>query len=256
MSPSNAANSASETLATKLFEAQRNTALDVPAADLVEIDRETALAIQRRTMELLGERAAASKIAFEPSGQAIAAPIYAGMTHLSGADIVLPKRGFIGIEVEVAVKLAKAITPEMASAGIDGIMPAIASFHVGIELVGTRLDDRSAAGPYGQLADNLNTCGYVWSDIPFARGADLDGVEVVLEIDGEPATTTPGKHPFGGVLEPIVAYGRQPLDGVGALDADMLVTTGALTGLIGHDRPARIRAGIKGAELVAFTLRG
>jgi hypothetical protein len=34
----------------------------------------------------------------------------------------------------------------------------------------------------------------------------------------------------------------------------MLVTTGALSGLITHTRPAHIRAGIMGAEPITFTL--
>lgn len=255
MHPGNAAQVASEALARRLAEAHRDTAQVVSAADLAGIDRDMAFLIQRKTMDLLNERPAASKIAIEPSGQAIAAPIFAGLMHPSSAQIALPKRGFIGFEVEVAVRLEKDITPEMTSRGVAGIMPAIAGFLVGIELVGSRLDDRTSAGPYGQLADNLNTCGYVWSEFPWTRGIDIEDVDVFIEIDGEPAGTTPGKHPFGGVLEPIIAYGRQPLDGFGALAAGMLITTGALTGLIKHDRPARIRAGIKGAEPVAFTLR-
>ena len=241
-------------LAQQLVNAQKDTALAVPAAAFAEIDREGAFEVQRMTMDRLGERAAASKIALEPSGQPIAAPIYASMTYAQPARIALPHRGFIGIEVEIAVRLAESITPEMAARGGAGIMPSIESFHVGIELVGSRLDDRTEAGPYGQLADNLNTAGYVWSEAQWQRGADLDDVQVFLEIDDDPIVISPGKHPFGGVLETIVAYGRALPDQFGALEAGMLVTTGALTGLIGLARPARVRAGIRSAEPIHLEL--
>ena len=244
----------SEALARQLADAQKDTGLSVPATGFAEIDRDTAFQIQRRTMDLLGERAAASKIAFEPSGQPIAAPIYSGMTYGQSARVVLPKRGFLGFEVEIAVRLGATITPEMASRGAKGIMPAIAGFHVGIELVATRFEDRSAAGPYGQLADNLNTAGYVWSDVSWQRGTDIDDIKIFVEIDDDPIVITPGAHPFGGVLEPIVDYGRQQSDKFGALEAGMLVTTGALSGLIKCAKPALIRAGIMGTEPVSFSL--
>ena len=250
----NATSDTIDTLTDKLVRAQQDTILSVAATDFAMIDRDTAFDIQRRTMDRLGERAAACKIAIESSGQGVVAPIYAGMTYGPSARIVLPKRGFLGFEVEVAVRLGKTITPDMATQGVAGILPAIASFHVGIELIATRFDDRSAAGPYGQLADNFNTVGYICADTPWERGTDIAGVDVVVQIDNEPAVISPGRHPFGGVLEPIIAYARQPLDRFGALEAGMLITTGALTGLIKHTTPARIQAGIGAADLIAFTL--
>jgi 2-keto-4-pentenoate hydratase len=244
-----------DALAQQLAEAHRQPARTVPAAAFAGLRVEDSMAIQARTLKLLGERALVTKVGIDAAGRGIAAPIYASLAGPDGTSIALPARGLLGIEVEIAIRLAAAITPEMAAAGEAAVLPAIANFHVGVEIVGSRFDDRAVAGANGQLADNLNTGGYVWSEVPWARGLDLKDVRIDVEVDGEAYWQGPGVNPFGSILTPVIAYARAPLDSFGALSAGMLVTTGSLCGLVAINRPCTIRAGLAGSAPVTLRLR-
>lgn len=131
------------------------------------ISPKDTLQVQRRLMSLLDETATVSKVGINPDGVGICAPIFASSCRESGHSFILPTTGFLGIEVEIAARLSRDVTPGMAAGGFDAVLSAIESFHVGVELVGTRLADRNEAGALAQLADNLNTCGYVHSQLPF-----------------------------------------------------------------------------------------
>lgn len=244
-----------DALAQQLAEAHRQPARTVPAARFAGLGVEAAMAIQARTLQLLGERALVTKVGIDATGRGTAAPIYASLAGPDGTSIARPERGLLGIEVEIAIRLATAITPEMAAAGEAAVVPAIASFHVGVEIVGSRFDDRAIAGANGQLADNLNTGGYVWSETPWPRGLDLKDIQIDVAVDGEAYWRGPGVNPFGSILTPVIAYARAPLDGFGALGAGMLVTTGSLCGLVAINRPCTIRAGITGSAPVTLSLK-
>jgi len=244
-----------DALARQLADAHRQPAHTVPAAAFAGLSVEDAMAIQHRTLALLAERALVTKVGIDAGGRGIAAPIYASLAGPDGTSLALPARGVLGIEVEIAVRLAATITPEMATAGEAAVLPAIASYHVGVEIVGSRFDDRAVAGANGQLADNLNTAGYVWSESPWSRGLDLADVRIDVEVDGKRFWQGPGANPFGSILAPVISYARARLDSFGALDAGMLVTTGSLCGLVAINRPYTIRAGIAGSAPVTLTFR-
>lgn len=252
--PDNLPTSLHQSLARELAAAHRDTGMTLGAGTFADLDMEDATWIQQETMSLLGEHAPISKVAINQKGEGVAAPIFASLATPHGGSLPLPKRGALGIEVEIAVRLAKPISPEMATAGPTAVLSAIESFHIGIEVIASRFDDRFRAGPYGQLADNLNTAGYIWTDVPWPRGTDINNIQIEVEVDGHRFWDGPGASPFGGILEPIVAFGRNERNSYAALDGGMLVTTGTLCGLVEITRPARIRAGIAGASPVEFEL--
>jgi 2-keto-4-pentenoate hydratase len=213
-----------------------------------------ALQIQRRVMSLLDEDATTCKVAINPDGIGICAPIFASLCGQSGHAFDLPASGFLGIEVEIAARLSRDVTPDMAGEGFDAVLSSIESFHVGVELVGTRLAHRNEAGPLAQLADNLSTCGYVLSAVPFPKGPDISETQVDVIIDGKALERRPATNAFGNILNPIIACGRVEEREFDGLKAGMLVTTGALSGLIPIQGPAIIQAGLAGFELVEFEL--
>lgn len=151
--------------------------------------------------------------------------------------------------------VSRDVTPDIASDGFDAVLASIESFHIGIELAGTHLANREEAGPLAQLADNLNTCGYVQSQQPFPKMADVSGTVVEIIVEGKPLELCKGVSAFGDILSPLVACGRVEDREFDGLKAGMLVTTGALSGLIPVQGPAKIRAGIAGFELVELELR-
>ena len=210
--------------------------------------------VQARVLSLLGETSNVSKVGINADGDGIWAPIPSVHCGTSGHAFKLPRSGFIGIEVEIAARLNQDITPAIAAGGAEAVLAAVECFHIGVELVATRLEDRDAAGPLAQLADGINTFGYVHSEIPFPRRNDLAGAMVEVFINDKIIAREPGASAFGSILNPIIACGRieeRPFDG---LKAGMLVTTGALSGLVPIQGPARFRAGLAGFDLVEFEL--
>ena len=243
-----------EKLAQMLAKAHRDPNLKVSATAFAELDFAGAQIVQAETRRLLGQTAPVSKVAIDGQGRAIAAPIYGGLVATSGRTIDLPPGGWLGIEVEIAARLARTVTPELAARGTVGVLEAIESFHVGIEIVGSRYDDRLAAGANGALADNMNTAGYVWSPAPWTRGIDVANLPIVVAIDGAVRWEGRSKAPFGELLDPVIAYAKRPL-AFSALDAGMLVTTGTLCGLIEVGTPTHFSARIADAAAVEFTVR-
>lgn len=243
-----------ETLARALAEGHRDPSRKVDATAFRDLDFDGAQQVQALTRRLLAESCTVSKVAIDPTGRAVAAPIYDSLVGPSGATFELPARGWLGLEVEIAVRLSRRITPAIAERGTDAVLEAIESFHVGVEIVGSRFDDRAAAGPNGPFADNMNTAGYVWSPTPWTRGVDVEGLPIAVAVDGETRWQGPSTLPFGPLLTPIIAYARRPL-AFAALEAGMLVTTGTLCGLVELNEPGHISASLADAPPVAFTVR-
>lgn len=243
-----------EMLARALAEAHRDPARKLDGSAFAHLDFEQAQEVQALTRRLLGEPCRVSKVAIDASGRAVAAPIYGSPTGPSGITLDLPERGWLGLEVEIAVRLSRAITPTMAERGADAVREAIESFHVGVEIVGSRFDDRLAAGPNGPFADNMNSAGYVWSPLPWTHGVEVDGLPITVALNGETLWQGPGKLPFGDLLAPVLAYARSPL-AFDALAAGKLVTTGTLCGLVPLNEPGHAAARIADAAPVEFTIR-
>lgn len=243
-----------EACALELAAAHRGNEASARAAVFEGISHADALRVQARVLSLLGEASNVSKVGINADGQGIWAPIHSAHCGVSGHVFNLPRTGFIGFEVEVAARLSQDITPSIAAGGHEAVLSAIESFHIGVELVATRLQDRDTAVPLAQLADGINTFGYVHSEIPFPRGHDLSGALVEVFIDDEPLERQPGASAFGSILNPIIACGRIAERDFDGLKAGMLVTTGALSGLVPIPGPALVRAGLAGFDPVEFQL--
>lgn len=244
-----------EACARELTEAHRVGLANAKAANFEGISRADALRIQTRVLDRLGEKSNVCKVGINAEGLGIWAPIPSTHCGVSGHVFDLPGTGFLGLEVEVAARLSRDITPDIAARGNEAVLAAIESFHIGIELVASRFEDRNSASPFAQLADGINTFGYVHSEVPYSRGHDISESLVEIFINDQPLKPELGASAFGSILNPIVACGRIEERDFDCLKGGMLVTTGALSGLIPIDRPVRIRAGLAGFEQVEFLLR-
>jgi 2-keto-4-pentenoate hydratase len=234
-------------LAAALAGAYADAGRTVAAAPFAALSLEEALAVQGKVLAALGETVPVAKVAVN-DGTAVAAPIYGALSVASGGRLGAPARGLVGIEVEIAARLKADVGPGAdAAAAIEGLV-------CGIEVIGTRFDDRKAAGAFGPLADNLLTAGYAYGIDPWTGGTDVDGIDIVVEIDGRQVYSGKAKHPFGGVLQPILAQARAPHDGFGGLKAGMIVTTGTLCGVVPVPGPCMITARLAGTHEVRLQL--
>ncbi|MET3926973.1 fumarylacetoacetate hydrolase family protein [Devosia sp. 2618] len=217
------------TLANLLIAAQRDTSLVVPASEFSQLSLGEAEELQDLVKRGLGRRVPAAKIGLNDQAGAVAAPIYDTVYKASGEPLILPKRGAVGIEVEVAVMLNRDLTFELAQADDAELLAAVDAFVLVIEPLATRYDDRTAAGPWGPLADNLVTGGLVHaSDTPLPREHKVDGLALSVTVDGEVVYSQSARHPFGDVLTPLRAYAGVTRAGAFSIKAGTLVTTGSL----------------------------
>lgn len=224
-----------EEVAKALAGAYRNSSEVLPATQLADLTVEEAVEIQQRVIEMLGERVPVAKVGLSGEGVLTAAPIMGSLVLESGGTMQIPARGLIGIEVEIAAQLKTDLTPEMARGDIRN---AIDRLVCGIEIIGSRLDDRKQAGPAGALADNINSAGYVIGG-EWAHGELVDGLDLEVRADDSLVYAAEAKHPVGDVLRPLAMLGRSGWKSV-APKAGMVITTGSLCGVVPVPMPSQI----------------
>jgi 2-keto-4-pentenoate hydratase len=224
-----------EDVAAALASAYRDTGLIIPAARLADLAMEEAVAVQQRVVEMLGERVPVAKVGLTPEGVLTAAPIMGSYVLESGGTVNLPKRGLVGIEVEIAARLKQDLTPEIAR---GDIRDALDGMICGIEIIGSRLDDRKQAGAGGQLADSITSAGYVLGG-EWTGGPLIDGLELEIKADGKVVYSAEARHPVGDALRPLAMLAREGWGSV-APKAGMVITTGSLCGIVPVPMPALV----------------
>ncbi|RYE55317.1 MAG: hypothetical protein EOP20_10530, partial [Hyphomicrobiales bacterium] len=238
--------SAENHLIQQLVDAQRAGTNPVDVAPYAALDREAAYRVQHGVMVALGEKPGMYKTAVAPDGQGTIAPIFASRVGQSGS-LKLPLANIVGVEVEVGLVLAKDVPN-----GTDDVdlIEAIDHYFVGVEVCGTRVTDRSVAGPNGGLADSMSAYGYVIDPTEREPGADLDNFDVTVEFDGKQIYSAPAKHGFGSVLASLVAYAKAQRPEY-PLKAGTIITTGTVCGLVPTSGTGHVVATL-GAHRVEF----
>lgn len=240
-------------IASALVAARTGAGALVGAEQLSGLSEDQAMAVQAAVRQRLGQSAPVVKLSI--SGEtALTAPILSDEVVTSGANLVVGEGSFLGLEIEVAAVLGEDLTSEHASAGPAGVLAAVAHFVLGIELIGTRIDDRTKAGRFGALADNLLSMGYVLGRQVIAQLPVVDGMPVKAVIDDRAYYLGEAKHPFGGALAPLLAYARHPSEHFGTLRAGTVVTTGSLVNLLNVPRVAAVSIQLGDLEPVEVKL--
>lgn len=242
-----------ESLADAFVAARQDPTRLVPASLLTELTAEDAMAVQAAVLRRLGETAPVAKVSVvNDRGQA--APIISRQVVSSGGTLSLGGAALLGLEIEVAAVLKDDLTPELAAGGRDAVIAAIDHYIVGIELIGTRIDDRTKAGSFGPMADNMITSGYVLGTQKLTALPEVNGLPVSALVDGETRDLGAAKHPFGDPIAPILAYASAPYDRFGGLRAGMVVTTGSLTPLIKVPETAEVTLKLGDFDAVSLHL--
>jgi 2-keto-4-pentenoate hydratase len=206
-----------------LADGQRRGTHIVDPTPYATLDRAAANRIQIGVLDAVGAKIGMLKTAVQSDGVGVASPIYASNVGRTGMR--LPRANVLGLEVEVGLVLGKDVGPETDVAG------AVDHYFTGIEIVGSRFTNRTAAGPNGGLADNMSGLGYVIGGEPRALKDKIDGLTVTLEFAGKQIYSAPAKHGFGTVLASVVAYAKSQLPRL-PLKAGTIITTGSLCGLV------------------------
>jgi len=236
--------------ARRLVEARKGAAV-VRWRDVMPADAAAAYDTQERTISQLGAVGGWKVGAHYAAAQPACAPLPASGIFASGVSLVGPPWHTRGVEVEVALRLARDLGEAPSHAelvrAVDSVLPAI-------EVVETRLADWRDSEPLAQLADLQSHGALVLGKPSPLRAADLDlrCVEAYLAFDGQPVASTYGANPAGDVWRLLAWLAGHCARRGRPLRAGQVVTTGSCTGMLFAHEGAEVKAQLKGIGLVGL----
>lgn len=142
-----------------------------------------------------------------------------------------PATGPTRIEVELAVKMAKALPRQPRPYESDDVLGAIASAHIAFELLGARFKDRKIVSPLTLLADGQSNGGLVaGAPIPGWTKLDLSTLEMTLSVNGTLEGSAASGPSFDRTVEALVWLANHAAEHVGGLQEGQVILTGARIG--------------------------
>jgi 2-keto-4-pentenoate hydratase len=238
-----------ETIADLLIEAHRQgRQIAVPPPGIEPPTREKAFAIQDRVREALGGVGGWKTGAPGPEMLPIAAPLLASLIGPSPADLPASRFHAIGVEAELAFRFARALPRRDEPYSQNEVTDAVASLHVSIEVVDSRLGAWAQDDDMWKLADNQINGYFVHGPAVIDwRGRDLEHAPVELLIDGKVAVAHDnGGNPAGDPMSVVTWLANHLAETREGLQADAIVTSGSCTGLIWVEPGAEIVARFPG----------
>ena len=234
-----------------LIQARAERRLMAPPFAIPEI--EDAYAVQDSVAAALGPAGAWKVGAKSPQAQPTCAPIFANLVMASPAAIPAARLGMIGIEAEIAFRLAHAVEPGGPPLREPDLPALIASAHPAIEVVDTRLADWRNADRFWLLADNQMNGALVVGDAAAQSPADFTKLPVTLRVDGKATVEAVGGNAAGDprrLLLWLVNHCRA--NGV-ALPRGTPITTGSCTGMTFVQPGAQVIAEFAGFGAVSVS---
>ena len=154
----------------------------------------------------------------------------------------------LGIEAEIAVCFGRDLPARAEPYHPAEIRAAIASAHVAMELVSTRLADPDASGSLWRLADNLLNGGLViGAAIPNWRELDFSSLTVRVQANGLRLAETVGRQPLDDLFYCLPWW----LAHNGGAKAGDIVTTGAWNGMHPVNLPVEVSVEFVGVGSVS-----
>jgi len=226
--------------ATLLVEAYKNRQPLDANPDSGPASLQDAYAVQRAVWQtMVGDaRPAAWKVgAPKRQTEPTAAAVFPHRVVSSPARFSRDDFRTLGIEAEIAVCFGRDLPARAKPFSPEEIRAAIASAHVAMELVDTRLADPEAAGPLWRLADSLLNGGLVIGEaIPNWRELDYSGLTVRVHANGRSLAETIGRQPLDDLFYCLPWW----IAHIGGAKAGDIVTTGAWNGMHRVGLPAEV----------------
>lgn len=195
-------------------------------------DPESALAIQERVLELLGEKVGGWKCGVpNPLTGPIVAALPASAILRSQPCAVPGNRGFI--EPEIAFVIAHDLPPRATPYSDSEIRAAIAEARMVLELITTRYADKASATPPEILADAYNHHGLLIGPvIPNALDHPLERLHVTIKTPDLTLFDKEHPHPSGHPLKSFTWLVHFLNSRGQGLKAGEIVTTGSYAGVV------------------------
>jgi 2-keto-4-pentenoate hydratase len=205
----------------------------LPDADRPD-DLESALAIQRRIRELLGEETGGWKCSVPSDARPIlAAPIFASTIVRTSPCTVVASGPTVKIEPEVAFVIGRDLPRRAQPYSETEIRDAIGQTRLVLELIGSRYADPGAATWPELMADSVQNQGlYVGPAIRGRPDSPLEAIRVAISGGGRSLFTHDGRHGDGHPLRPLYWLANFLAARDEGLRAGHIVTTGSYAGAI------------------------
>jgi 2-keto-4-pentenoate hydratase len=210
----------------------------VPGARLPEnlrpADVESAFAIQRRSVALLGQEIGGWKCSVPSDARPLnVAPILASTIYRASPCRVVATGSRARIEPEVAFVMGSDLPQRDTPYSEAEVRAAIAEPRIVLELLGTRYADPAVASWPEMMADCVQNQG-LFVGPTFARGLDaaLRAFKVTVSTATGVLSTHDGHHGDGHPLNPLYWLANFLAARCEALRAGQIVTTGSYAGAI------------------------
>jgi 2-keto-4-pentenoate hydratase len=236
-------------LAEKLIATRRSLdRLAALAPDEIPAGAAEAYALQDAIVKRLAIPIAGWKVgASSPTAEPQAGPILADRLKPSPARFAMPANAFRTVEGEVAFTLGRDLPTHSQGYGEDDVWDAMATLHVGIEVLESSFIDRRKISEYAVLGDLLNNGAYCFgAAVKDWHRLDVATPEASIAINGNELRRakagTPGGHPkrlLAWLATHAAARGHP-------LKAGMVITTGSHTGMLDAPPGATVTARLEG----------
>ena len=182
--------------------------------------------------------------------------VFAKGVHESGATLSMKDFARVGVECEIAVRLARDLAPSAAPFTADSVAQAVEAYLPAIEIVDDRYADWQTLGAPTLVADDFFAAGCVLGK-PVARSPAPDLLDVVGRalINGNEAGQGTGADVLGHPHNALAWLANHLADEGRALRAGQIVLTGSLVKTVwlkAGDRVEMQLAGL-GTVQVAFS---
>lgn len=237
--------------AADLLVAARSNGRLVAWRDILPSDRAAAYTIQDATLARIGPIGGWKVGASNPEAEPICAPLPASCLLGSGARL---GTGVLrGVEAEVALRVARALTIDDAALPDRELARAFDAAYPAIEVVETRLEDWSSSEPLAQLADLQSHGALLMGPAATVSIASIDlrSVEAHIAIGDGVNKRTTGGNPAGDIWRMLRWLIRHCAERGVPLLPGQIVTTGSCTGMIFAQAGASVRARLEGFGDVA-----
>jgi 2-keto-4-pentenoate hydratase len=232
--------------------AARNSGQPVSWRGILPLDRASAYAIQDATLARIGPSCGWKVGASGPNAEPICAPLPASGLFASGARLG-PEFSLRGVEVEVALRVGRALTAEDAALPEGDLARAFDAAYPAIEVVETRLEDWKNSAALAQLAD-LQSHGALLigpASTVSLLSVDLKEVEAHLTVGEGVSRRTTGGNSAGDIWRLLRWLIRHCADRGAPLLPGQIITTGSCTGMVFAEEGASARARLAGFGEVA-----
>jgi 2-keto-4-pentenoate hydratase len=194
---------------------------------------EAALAIQRSVLEQLNENIGGWKCALPKGEQVSLAPLPASTIGSSMPFPILPHKGMVRIEPEVAFIIGKDLQPRETAYTDSDIHAAIGEARLVLEIIGSRFADTTKITHPESLADSVNNQA-LFLGPPAANvfKHQLDSLRITISTPAGTLITHDGRHPSGHPLRALLWLANFLSACCETLKAGCVVTTGSYAGVL------------------------